>query len=117
MIDAAFYVRATDIVGVHVNGHAEYAESGLDIVCAGVSALVIAIANGLEEQGVPCRNTSGDDGVRIELQTDMNNDHHRVAQALLETLYNGLLDIAASTEGQHVIVRKIRLEEVGKCSQ
>ena len=29
-------------------GHAEYAESGSDIVCAGVSALVIATVNSIE---------------------------------------------------------------------
>ena len=30
-------------------GHAEYAETGLDIICAGVSALVINTINSIEE--------------------------------------------------------------------
>ena len=39
--------------GAHlpVRGHAGYAEPGKDIVCAAVSALVYALAGGLQESG------------------------------------------------------------------
>lgn len=36
------------IRGFELSGHAGYAEAGQDIICAGVSALGIAAANGLE---------------------------------------------------------------------
>lgn len=117
MIRAAFYTCGHAFVSVEVSGHAEYAEHGEDIICAGVSALVIAIANGLERQGIPCRNSASDGKVKIALQSEMNQDQQRIAQALLETLHDGLQDIASSTEGPLIAIQTIRLEEVGKCSQ
>ena len=38
-----------DIIGFHMSGHADYAEHGSDVVCAGVSALVINCINSIEE--------------------------------------------------------------------
>ena len=37
------------MVAYEVNGHADYAEEGKDIVCAAVSVLTLAAINGLEE--------------------------------------------------------------------
>lgn len=37
------------LVGYEVSGHADFAESGRDIVCAGVSAVTIGTANALAE--------------------------------------------------------------------
>lgn len=36
---------------ISVDGHADYAESGSDIVCAGVSAVVIGNLNAIDELG------------------------------------------------------------------
>lgn len=38
------------ITAYRVSGHAEYAESGKDIVCAGVSAVAIGMVNAVEAQ-------------------------------------------------------------------
>lgn len=44
------FERDQDIIKkVVVSGHGEYADSGEDIVCAGVSILTISILNGLSE--------------------------------------------------------------------
>ncbi|MCL2546124.1 MAG: ribosomal-processing cysteine protease Prp [Oscillospiraceae bacterium] len=40
MTTLTFSLRGDDIIAVSVEGHAGYAESGEDIVCAGISALV-----------------------------------------------------------------------------
>jgi len=48
MIRVAFFHRADRIVGFESEGHAGYADSGSDIVCAAVSALLISCVNGLE---------------------------------------------------------------------
>lgn len=44
----ARYDRNGDTHILSVNGHAEYAEKGQDIVCAGVSAIVYALIGWLE---------------------------------------------------------------------
>lgn len=40
--------RDNDITGFEVSGHAGYAESGQDIVCAGVSAVTVGTVNSIE---------------------------------------------------------------------
>lgn len=40
--------RDNDIAGFEVSGHAGYAESGQDIVCAGVSAVTVGTVNSIE---------------------------------------------------------------------
>ncbi len=49
MVKVTFFQdQASDLVGFTCSGHADYAESQ-DIVCAGVSALVITCVNSIEE--------------------------------------------------------------------
>ena len=48
MIRVAFFRKEGRIIGVESEGHAGYADSGYDIVCAAVSALLITCVNGLE---------------------------------------------------------------------
>ena len=49
MINVVFYMRDGRYCGFHSSGHAGYASKGKDIVCAGVSALVISCANSIEK--------------------------------------------------------------------
>lgn len=49
MIDANFYRRSGRLVGFCVSGHAGYANSGRDIVCAAVSSAVQLTANAVTE--------------------------------------------------------------------
>ena len=48
MIRVAFFRKEGRIVGFESEGHAGYADSGYDIVCAAVSAILITCVNGLE---------------------------------------------------------------------
>ena len=48
MIRVAFFRKEGRIIGFESEGHAGYADSGYDIVCAAVSALLITCVNGLE---------------------------------------------------------------------
>lgn len=45
----AVYIKGRDVVGLSVKGHSGYAESGKDIVCAAVSALVESMRLYLQE--------------------------------------------------------------------
>ena len=50
MIDVEiFQTSSGKYTGFRMNGHAEYAEYGQDIVCAAVSALVINTINSIEQ--------------------------------------------------------------------
>ena len=48
MIKAVFHKDEDKITSFKVEGHAGYAPSGRDVVCAAVSALVVGTINGLE---------------------------------------------------------------------
>jgi hypothetical protein len=48
MITVVFYMRDGRYCGFHCSGHAGFADKGKDIVCAGVSALVINCANSID---------------------------------------------------------------------
>lgn len=49
MITVTVYKEESIVTGFECLGHAEYAESGSDIVCAAVSALVINAINSMDE--------------------------------------------------------------------
>ncbi len=49
MIKARFYHSGESLVGFSVSGHAGFADSGNDIVCAAVSTAVNMTANGITE--------------------------------------------------------------------
>jgi uncharacterized protein YsxB (DUF464 family) len=49
MIRVVFFSKADRITGFHLSGHAGYAESGEDIVCAAVSSAAYMTANTVTE--------------------------------------------------------------------
>ena len=49
MIRAIFYSKNDEYFGFKISGHAEYGRRGKDVICAGVSALVINTVNSIEE--------------------------------------------------------------------
>ena len=49
MIKVCFYSKDKTYYGFKITGHANYGRCGKDVVCAGVSALVINIVNSIEE--------------------------------------------------------------------
>ncbi len=48
MIKVNVQTKDNWIVGMNVNGHAEYAEHGNDLVCAGVSCIMFGLCNALD---------------------------------------------------------------------
>ena len=76
-----------EIVSIEMNGHSGYAESGKDIVCAGVSSLVYAAINSfdsIEEQRI-----SIDDGMlKLNLRGKKVSDHDQI---VLKVMLNGFL--------------------------
>ena len=96
-----------EILGFQTVGHAGYAQSGEDIVCAGISALVTNALNSIE------RFTKDD----LEIQCDeakgiirmkMKGKRSKEAQLLLQSLRLGL----ESIEEEHGRYIKVSFREV-----
>ena len=76
MISVVFYKHNGKYKEIKCEGHAEYVESGLDIVCASVSVLVISCFNSVETF---CHNdfvkSYDDDGMAVlQLKDNISHD-------------------------------------------
>lgn len=91
-----------EIVSIEMNGHSGYAESGKDIVCAGVSSLVYAAINSfnsIEESRILI-----DDGMlKLNLHGKKVSDHDQI---VLEVMLNGFSMIAAQYKKNVKIIKK-----------
>lgn len=100
MISVSIYKRDKEITGFDCIGHAGYAEEGCDIVCAGISVLVINTVNSVERFtgcSFDCKEKDGD--VRFRLK-----ESNPEAQLLLNSFQLGVETVARDTNGQYVKV-------------
>ena len=98
MIRVTIYKTARHkYVGFDLSGHAGYAESGQDIVCAAVSVLVINAVNSIErftEDKTSC--TADEETGNIEFRFEESPSHD--AELLLDSMILGLEEIEDSRE-------------------
>ena len=88
--------KAGRLVGFSARGHALFAESGQDIVCAGVSALLQTAILGLEVKVGAAPRYRVEPGLLI-CKVDgrrLTGEIGRQVEVLLETIYLGLKEIA-----------------------
>ena len=72
MIEAAFICANCHVIGFAVSGHAGYADSGKDIVCAAVSSAVQLTANGITEiLHYPAEVSAEGDTVRLHTSGEL----------------------------------------------
>jgi uncharacterized protein YsxB (DUF464 family) len=96
---------ASRIVGFEVSGHANYAEYGQDIVCAAVSALCIAIANGLERHcRAPVSIETSDGYMRVVSELTERGEIDNSSGVLYDTLVDALRGISEQYPGRISIV-------------
>ena len=93
MIKITIYQNhAGQYLGFRCTGHAGYAQAGRDIVCAGVSALVINTVNAMEAfTGDTFDAWTDPDSGRIDIRFHRPPGHD--AQLLIRTMILGLQDI------------------------
>jgi uncharacterized protein YsxB (DUF464 family) len=94
--------KNNEIVSIEMNGHSGYAESGKDIVCAGVSSLVYAALNSfdsIEED----RIIVNDGMLKLNLRGKKVSDHDQI---VLEVMLNGFSMIAAQYKKNVKIIKK-----------
>ena len=87
MIKITFQKQNGEYKSVISEGHAEFAESGEDIVCSAVSVLLINTANSLESFTDSLLGSDSDDGVLTIVLKDTIDEK---AKVLMDSLKLGL---------------------------
>ena len=106
-----FVDGASRITGFSIKGHSGYAEEGSDIVCAGISALVITTENALCQllQLSPIERGGEDGFLEVMLPAGMTDLQMHDAQLLLSALHIGLENIAqAYPDYVRLTTRRVR---------
>lgn len=93
------------LLGFECSGHAQYNEPGLDIVCAGVSALTITCANALKELVKCDLDIIEKDGYLKVMLTLKNSEQQKLqGELLIKAMFIGIKDIA-KTYPSHLKVK------------
>ncbi len=112
MTRCMLYVDASGrITGFSVKGHSGYAEEGSDIVCAGISALVLTTDHALNRLvGISPIERGGEDGfVEVLLPGGLTDAQMHDTQLLLSSLHIGFENIAqAYPDYVRLTTRKVR---------
>ncbi|MCH5267460.1 MAG: ribosomal-processing cysteine protease Prp [Lachnospiraceae bacterium] len=111
MINITIYqVQENQYTGFRMEGHAEYAKHGKDIVCAGVSALVINTINSIEQfAGDRIETVTEPDLVVMTVQSQPVSS---AAQLLLHSLVLGLQGIQSEYGDRYLKIKFKRKQEV-----
>ena len=89
MIIAKFYKNKDNILlGFEVSGHAGFADSGEDVVCASVSSAVMLTCNTATEAfGVNAKVDVAEDRILFKINSDKNNTGDKLVLGLFTHLY------------------------------
>jgi uncharacterized protein YsxB (DUF464 family) len=94
--------KNNEIISIEMNGHSGYAESGKDIVCAGVSSLVYAALNSFDS--VEENRIQINDGMlKLNLRGKKVSDHDQI---VLQVMLNGFSMIASQYKKNVKIIKK-----------
>lgn len=111
MITIRFRKKNDGYLSFEVDGHAEFADPGEDIVCAGVSAIAFMGINALLEVAKipePIYEIGDDGYAYCELPADLTRDQWEKSRTIFETVFVGFQGIEL-TYSEYI---KILIEEV-----
>lgn len=109
--------RERDIHGFSIQGHAQSAPEGKDIVCAAVSAIVQTAIFGLSEVAgltMECAMDADTDRITRHLPVDLrrrNGKAYIQAQAILAAMAIGLTSVAGA-HNEYVTINEEEMEDV-----
>ena len=111
MIQAIFKTDEKDrFVSFEVSGHAFAGEYGQDVVCAGVSAVVLSTVNNLTRMASiePLIEADEENGgyLYVELTKDLSTEQGELAQMLLTSCYLALSEDVEANYGDFIHVSK-----------
>ena len=110
MIRAKIVKSGKKIEGSQISGHAGYAPSGQDIVCAAASFLSITVVNSLEQQlGVEGSVQSEDGYLSYQLPESLTQEQQQMAQIILQTLVTGLQNLQ-ETYPKYISIQNVRIK-------
>ena len=103
MIKAVFYSKNNSYFGFKISGHADYGCCGNDVVCAGVSALVINTINSIEEftEDATVTEEFGSGLVKFKITGKVSPE----SRLLLRTLRLGLCSIYEEYGNKYISIR------------
>ena len=102
MITITVKKRKDSYIEFRSSGHAGYAQSGQDIVCAAVSALIITTVNSLEKFTDDKFDVKENDGfVSIHFRNNLSER----GMLLMDSLLLGLTEIAGSYNNRYLTVK------------
>lgn len=111
MTKAKFVFEKSKFKSFVISGHAEYAEEGLDIVCAGISATVITSLNLLMKllKGKFSYNENQEEGaMQFEITSnDIDLNTTKFVDLVVNNLYDSLKEIS-DTYPNHL---KVKIEK------
>ncbi len=88
------------LCGFSSAGHAGFSIVGTDVVCAGISALLLTGANALESVArINPVLVVGDGFLKVRIPKNTPLEKRKRARIILETVFQGLLDIEKSYPG------------------
>lgn len=108
MIKVTIKKSSGRLLGFTYEGHADYADHGQDIVCAGVTAQLMMAYNGLEEiLGIPMSLDMAAEGgyLSFAINTSQAPEIER-AQVIMETLKLGLSGIKQQYEENITLIEE-----------
>ena len=87
MITAVFYKKGRDFSGFRVSGHAGYADSGSDIVCASVSSAVQLTANLVTDYfKIKATAKAGKNVITLKIAKTCEEEAREIASVLIKGL-------------------------------
>lgn len=109
MISINFSEKENNLVSMKASGHAGFDEYGKDIVCSAVSALSVAILNGITDvmHFKPDFYIDEDGFLSISIE-NLHIEQIKACQVLMETLLLGLQNIEINY-GEYI---NVKVEEV-----
>lgn len=103
MITVTVFNKKEEIVGVQLEGHAEYGKKGKDIVCSAVSILYINLVNSLENFTDDAKEINGSEKINFQ-NVIMKNMPSKEAELLFQSFLLGMTTIEQKYGKKYIVI-------------
>ncbi|MCI8509730.1 MAG: ribosomal-processing cysteine protease Prp [Lachnospiraceae bacterium] len=103
MITVTVFNKKEEIVGVQLEGHAEYGKKGKDIVCSAVSILYINLVNSLENFTDDEKEINGSEKINFQ-NVIMKNMPSKEAELLFQSFMLGMTTIEQKYGKKYIVI-------------
>ena len=103
MITVTVFNKKEEIVGVQLEGHAEYGKKGKDIVCSAVSILYINLVNSLENFTDDAKEINGSEKINFQ-NVIMKNMPSKEAELLFQSFLLGMTTIERKYGKKYIVI-------------